>query len=212
MKNPDFLGESFVEEAAGLSRHLPDLGELIQEQRGAWDDVRTIFRDTQVPSLPGMGGDSAPARASAAPPSADGDVWSTVSLALLTLGVLFLLVWKMAARPRAKATGGAADDWHLGAWPVPPAAVSTRQELIRAFEYLALLCLGPTASTRHHRELADRLAAQNHGDPARRRQAAELLAWLYEQARYAPAEDSLSTAELSEARHALCFLAGVTAV
>ena len=101
--------------------------------------------------------------------------------------------------------------WRLGPWPVSPSAVSTRRNLVRAFEHLALLCLEPDACTCHHRRLADRLAAQDESKPARR-QAAELLGWLYEQARYAPADASLSPDELVEARHALCFLAGVTAV
>jgi hypothetical protein len=210
VKEPDFLGEGFLEEAAGLSSYLPDVSELIHEQRGAWDDMRSLFRGTHAPSLPGLGGNpSLPSLPGTS--TADGD-WSAGSFALLGLGVLVLLVGKMAVGARAKTTPDRADEWRLGSWPVQPAAVSTRQELIRAFEYLALLCLGPAAITWHHRELASRLAEQERGDPARRRHAAELLAWLYEQARYAPSSASLSPEELSEARHALCFLAGVTIV
>ena len=200
----DFLGEGFIEEAAGLSRYLPNMGALIHERLGVPDEMRSLFRDTQLPSLRGL--DRAPSLPTA--PSTDGG-WVARSLALLTLGVLLLLVWKMGGWSRGK-PAGTGDDWQLGSWPVAPTDVSTRQELIRAFEYLVLLCLGPDACTCHHRELADRLAAQEGDDPARRRQAVEVLAWLYEQARYAPAEESLSQEELSEAHHALRFLAGVT--
>jgi len=211
LKDPDFPGAGLIEEAAGLSSYLPDMGELIHEQRGAWDDVRSLFRDTHAPSLPSMGG-GASLPSLPGTPSTDGGDWSAGSLALLTLGVLLLLVWKMRVGSRGKTTPDASGDWRLGSWPVLPAAVSNRQELVRAFEYLALLCLGPNASTCHHHELADRLAEQQRDDPARSRQAAELLAWFYEQARYAPAENALSQKELREARHALCFLAGVTTI
>jgi hypothetical protein len=94
---------------------------------------------------------------------------------------------------------------------VSPQSVSTRQDVVRAFEYLALLCLGLSAAACHHRELAERLAQQDSGNP-KRRQAAEMLAWLYEQARYAPDAEALSQEELTDARHALCCLAGVTAL
>jgi hypothetical protein len=153
-----------------------------------------------------LGSGSVPSSVSA--PSADGASWSAAALTLATLGVFLLLVWKTGRWSRSTKAGGS-DDWRLGSWPVAPDAVTTRQDLIRAFEYLALLCLGRRASTCNHRELAVRLTGQDAANPARR-QAVEVLTWLYEQARYAPAGEVLSPGELSDARHALGYLAGVT--
>lgn len=101
-----------------------------------------------------------------------------------------------------------------GAWPVAPAHVTTRGDLVRAFEYLALLILGPAARACHHHDLANRLSQQGEVLVPERREAAERLAALYEQARYAPeqahADVPLPEGEQAIARQALCLLAGVT--
>lgn len=208
LQQGDFSGMHVSEQAMGLSSYLPKMGEFLHQQRGAWEEVRSIFRAAPVPSLPNFGKSSASAPASAA---SDGDGWMPALLSLLMLGLIVLLMCRMAARSQAQAGSSEAEAWRLGSWPVAPNAVATRQDVIRAFEYLALLCLGPSAGTCHHRQLAERLAEQDSGNPARR-QAAAMLACFYEQARYAPADESLSQEELSDARHALCYLAGVTAV
>jgi hypothetical protein len=78
---------------------------------------------------------------------------------------------------------------------------------VRAFEHLALLQLGLQARTCHHLEVADRLGKQSGDDTAR--QQANNLAQLYEQARYAPEEETLSPEMMARARHDLCSLAGV---
>ena len=206
MNRSDFSGGEFAEQAAGLSSYMPNLAEFVHEQRGAWDELRSMFGDVDAPSMPSLGGGPALRTVT----STDGESWGGASFALVALGVLFLLLWKLGGSSGWKALRGEDGQWRLGPWPVQPAAVATRQELIRAFEYLALLRLGVTAGTCHHRTLAGRLAERDEGDPARRRHAVELLADLYEQSRYAPGEEPLSPEELSEARHALCFLAGVT--
>lgn len=200
--------DDFAESAASLSRHLPKLGEFLNDHRGTWSEMRSLFRDTSMPALPTIGNRSASSLPSTA--SAEGEGWSTAMLTLLTLTVFLLLAWKMGGWARARTAGGASEEWRLGPWPVAPEAVTTRQELVRAFEYVALLCLGRRASTCNHRELAGRLAEQDAANPTRR-QAVELLAWLYEQARYAPTDETLSPGELADARHALRYLAGVTA-
>jgi hypothetical protein len=87
--------------------------------------------------------------------------------------------------------------------------VATRGELVAAFEYLALLCLGPDARARNHLDLADQLG-QGSNEAERRRAAGE-LAHLYEQARYAPAGEPLTPDDLAAARRDLCLLAGVVA-
>jgi hypothetical protein len=210
LKSNDFSGGGFAEPATDLLDHLPDVGSFLHKQRGMWDEMGSIFRHARDSSIPRTG--SGPRIPSLpATPSASGDDWGGGALALLALGVVLLLFWKLGGWSRFQAHRGEAGKWQLGPWPVQPGAVSTRQDLVRAFEHLALLCLGWDASTCHHRELADRLAGQDDADNARRRQAADLLAWLYEQARYAPAAEPFSAEELTEARHALCFLAGVPA-
>ena len=96
--------------------------------------------------------------------------------------------------------------WNLGPWPVNPALVSTPAELIRAFEYLSLLRLGPDSRSWNHRAIAAHLGQTVPPDG---RRAADELAALYEQARYAPADDPLPADALSTARRDLCLLAGV---
>ena len=102
------------------------------------------------------------------------------------------------------------DAWKLGPWPVDPAKVATRQDLVRAFEYLALLKLGRTARSWNHLEMAAGLAG-NPGEPAdKRRQAADHLAVLYERARYAPGDEPLADEDVNAARRHLCLLATET--
>jgi hypothetical protein len=203
LHQPDFSGLNLSSRVEGLSRYMPKVGEFLHAQGGTWNEVRSLFRNAPVPSLPRFGGPSAP-RPSAVPTDSEG--WTPALLSMLMLGMIVLLFYRMGARSQAR-TDSSADQWRLGPWPVLPEAVSTRQDVVRAFEYLALLCLGPAAAACHHRELAERLAEQDSGN-SKRRQAAEMLAWLYEQARYAPDGEVLSPEELIDARHALCCLAG----
>jgi hypothetical protein len=69
----------------------------------------------------------------------------------------------------------------LGPWPVDPRQVSTREEVIAAFEYLALLKCGTEAAHWHHHAVA-----RDWSRNPTVRADAESLAALYEQARYAP--------------------------
>jgi hypothetical protein len=80
--------------------------------------------------------------------------------------------------------------------------VATREELIRAFEYLSLLRCGEPARAWHHRAIAACLG----GTESERRAAAERLAALYEQARYAPAAGG--EPDWTAARGPLAELAG----
>ena len=107
----------------------------------------------------------------------------------------------------SKRRQAAGDDWQLGPWPISPAAVRTRADLIRTFEYLSLLRLGRQARTWNHRAISRSLA----GEQTPERLAAAKLAELYEQARYAPADEPLSAEEMETYRHDLCLLAGVAA-
>jgi hypothetical protein len=94
---------------------------------------------------------------------------------------------------------------------VNPAAIRTREDVVRAFEYLALLRLGPGARPRHHRDLALKLGGSEAvalAPPDRRRAALE-LAELYERARYTPPQDPWPESAVTAARRNLCSLAGV---
>jgi hypothetical protein len=95
----------------------------------------------------------------------------------------------------------------LGPWPVEPSAVGTREDLIRAFEYLALLRLGLTVKSWNHLAIAAGLG--DSPDPLRRN-AALSLTDAYEHARYAPLEQALPLEVIAEARRHLCLLAGVS--
>jgi hypothetical protein len=207
VEHPDFSGLNVPEQAIGFSRYLSDAGDFLHQQRGTWDEMQSIFHKSPVPSLPNFNVPSASIAASAA----NGDHWAPTLLASLLLGTIILVLCLRGLGSKSPSGSGEGDEWRLGSWPVSPGHVSTRQELIRAFEYLALLCLGTAAGAWNHRELAERLAEQDSANPSRR-QAVEMLAWLYEKARYAPAEEALSPEQLSDARHALCLLAGVTAI
>ena len=129
-------------------------------------------------------------------------VW-TVSLALVGFVALRLLLWY-----RAGAAGRGGLSRH---WPVRPGDVSTRGDLVRAFEYLALKLLGIDAQHRHHLDLARRLGGSAQQADDARRLAANHLAHLYELARYAPEDEPLPETELAAARRDLSFLAGAAA-
>ena len=130
---------------------------------------------------------------------------------LLALAVCGLAAWRLLlhypeTRPSPMAIRNLPEHW-----PVSPERVTTRGDLVRAFEYLALLCLGIEASHRHHLELARRLGETGHESGMERRQAARQLAYLYELARYAPEDESLSETEMAAARRDLSYLAGAGA-
>ena len=160
--------------------------------------------------------------------------WAALwTLAILAgLGLIFWKFWTGSAAGRRGGTAG----WELGPWPVQPSAVRTRDELIRAFEYLSVLRLGPAARHWHHWAIASalgrspspyplplpsggegRVRGSGNTAPSSRRgeafaelcRSAEQLALLYERARYAPPDEPLPEAVMATARRDLCLLAGV---
>jgi hypothetical protein len=209
VQHPDFSTLNISEQAIGLSRYLSDAGDFFHEHRGTWDEMRSLILKAPTPSLPSLPNFDGPSVSVPSASGSGGGSWAPAFLSLLLLGLVVLLMClrSLGAKGQPDRDG---DGWRLGSWPVSPSRVKTRQDVIRAFEYLALLCFGPAASVHHHHELAERLARQDSNNPARRH-AAEMLAWVYEQARYAPADEALSPEQLSDARHALFLLAGVTA-
>jgi hypothetical protein len=135
------------------------------------------------------------------------EVGSQVILLLVAVAACGLLIWAVLRRSGLRMLRRTEDGWKLGPWPVLPEAVRTRDDLVRAFQYLALLRFGLAACSRNHREIADGLG---EGDSIHRA-AAERLAGLYEQARYAPPDEALPDADLAGARADLSLLAGVAA-
>jgi hypothetical protein len=150
-----------------------------------------------APALPNLGG-----------MSESGGVAAAVVLGLILAAVLAFAAWKLRGWFAESDTGTLLGRWRLGPWPVQPALVRTREELVRAFEYLSLLRLGNAARNWNHRQIGDRLGGENsaHTESG---EAAARLATVYEHARYAPAADELPVRELEAARRDLCLLAGV---
>jgi hypothetical protein len=192
-----------ADKTRGLTDRLGKLGQYLPTDRLRSLDLAGRLRNVHLPRLPsgGMTGASLGSvpRASGAG-VVSGLLWALV---LLTLAAV---LWKSLRWYREQAAGG--DGWKLGPWPVRPESVATRAELVSAFEYLAQLCLGPVALACNHLDLAARLGARE-GTDAEKRRAAEHLAGLYEQARYAPPDEALRPEELAAARRDLCLLAGV---
>jgi hypothetical protein len=128
---------------------------------------------------------------------------------LLGIGALVIFAWQLnrratresAAGDLAGSEGGRAT---LSSWPLPPSAVATPADLIRAFEYLSVQKLGTRAYSWNHRDIAGRLGESG---PEERRVAGD-LATLYERARYAPPVDILPEEALAAARRGLSYLAG----
>lgn len=130
-----------------------------------------------------------------------------VLVVVVVVVIAGIVAWKLMSLKQGQAEK-AEDGWQLGAWPVHPSAVRTRADLVKAFEYLAVLLLGPKARTRHHLELAQELGRHSKSADTRRSEAARTLAYLYEIARYTPEEETLPPKELATAQHELSFLAG----
>ena len=158
-----------------------DLGPLFQHD---WNLKLPSMRSFPRVSLPSI---SAPSWTKPSLPSGPSLAGAASSRLWLWLALLFLagvLLWKWNAWFKPAEDADQAGAWHLGPWPVAPDQVTTRGELVRAFEYLALLLLGPAARTQNHHEAAEEIG--RHAETPRGQETVEQLARLYEQARYAP--------------------------
>jgi hypothetical protein len=194
-----------------LETQLGRLNRELREASALWKKTRAVVGRLDLPSLPSWNwtaSGSMPSVPAPRVPMPDaGTSAPTGGLVWLGLVVLLaLLLWKVFGHgwTTVRVLRRSAES-KLGPWPVAPDAVSTRADLVRAFEYLSVLRLGTAARTWNHREIAARLGAE----APQRRQAAEELASVYEHARYAPEHEPLPDETLSAARRALCFLAGV---
>jgi hypothetical protein len=127
---------------------------------------------------------------------------------VVVLGIVALavLAWIVLKNLRTSAPEVAYVAHGLGPWPVDPRLINSREDVVKAFEYLSVLICGESARTWTHSAIADALAdlAATHGETA------VMLARLYELARYAPLDEPLTNEELMEARELVCGLAGVS--
>ncbi len=190
-------------QVGGVSKYLPRLSNIVPRPRlNALPNLPRLPLPSRLgmPSIGGAGSGGVAALTHG----------GKLLLLLAVLGLLaFLLFRKGGWIEQLRQSGG--DEWRLGPWPVRPEQVRTRGELIRAFEYLALLVLGKKARTQHHLELAQQIGEVPCLDPDRRRDAVQTLASLYEYARYRPEAEVMSDEEIRRARRELCYLAGVAA-
>jgi hypothetical protein len=118
--------------------------------------------------------------------------------------VAAVLLWPRLLKRLA---GGPTPVPGLGPWPLDPRTVSSRADLVRAFEYLSVLVNGDPARTYSHEAAAAALRAA----VPQAADAAVPLADAYALARYTPAEVALEDADIAAARRHLCRLAGVPA-
>jgi len=146
-----------------LPRNVPDMPKL---------DFSPPSPSFSVPSL------YSPAASSF---SLSGSGWTFVAFGLVVL--LAALALGRLGKLRPVKSLAVSRPFILGPWPVDPQHISSREELIAAFEYLALLKYGLAAKSWHHNEVAAKL-----GDAGTRNDA-ESLARLYERARYSRRTD-----------------------
>jgi hypothetical protein len=167
------------------ARSMPTLPSI-----GSWGRPPTIG------GVPRFGAPSFPTKA----PSGD------VLLSVVGFVIVALVAWRLMVMFGIGRRRGEADI-DPRKWTVVPDHVRTREDLIRAFEYLSLSKLGIAVRSWNHR----RIAADLGGKSDERRQAAVELSSLYERARYAPEALALNPAEIQSARRALTLLCGSVA-
>jgi hypothetical protein len=156
------------------------------------------------PSFPSLDG---PSISLPAPPSSGGE---TLFFSLLTVAVVALVLWKLYGNLLRRWNRLQGLDWARGEAGLDGlrlnlSSLNSRQDLIRAFEQLSLVKLGPDARSWNHLHLAASLG----GNETERRRMAHHLAFLYEQARYAPGDGPMPADALRIARRELALLAGV---
>jgi hypothetical protein len=173
-----------------------------------WNRGRDIDFDTGS-SRPRPRPSYEPRTSGGSSPSLSGFEFGSVHVPWVFLFVLLALIvaavvwWKWSDIVHPRAVVGSGDG--PGPWPIDPRAINTREDVVKAFEYLSVLICGPGAKTWTHSTIADELTAlvATHGETAVK------LARLYELARYAPLDEPLTRAELLEARRLVCDLAGM---
>lgn len=191
--------------ASGEGSHLRDLYQLLRSGHRSGESSNGSTSLLSRAKIPKFAGD-APRPSGGASDRGEGlERFALVVVGMIALGAGLYLVkrlWKKGSELVAE-TG-----WRLGPWPVNPAKVSTSEQFIQAFEYLAVLLLGRGARHRNHRQIAAGLKTTVGAEGQAERAAAEELTAIYEQARYAPVTEPLDGNQLAAARRDLILLAG----
>jgi hypothetical protein len=208
-------GASWLDRFGNMADYAEKGSRMFGDAFGKLGDIPTpSLPNINLPSLPvgNMPSFKLPSFGTPSPGGGGGFGFGKVMLvfaAVLILGILVWQVWQRFAHPLVPVE--VAPTWRLGAWPVAPGQVATRTDLIQAFEYLSLLLLGPAARTWNHLDIAAGMAGDGNTGSPEQRTAAHRLARLYEEARYTQGAEPLSSETQADARHNLCFLAGVAA-
>ncbi len=129
---------------------------------------------------------------------------SRVSMFIALAAGGFLLYWY--AGVRAKNKPNKIGEAIALDWPVAPQLVSTREDVVKAFDFLSIAKCGSAAVNWHHRFIAETLSGQQ----PKQRDAVNQLAGLYEKARYAPVNEPFTESDLVAARTSLSQIAGET--
>jgi hypothetical protein len=152
--------------------------------------------------MPSMARPTLPPVSAPAIPSAS--AFGTLAAWLLGAAIMAVLLWQVSRWRKFAQRGVRSGTQPLGPWPVDPQRVSSRAELVQAFDYLALSSLGARARTWNHNAVARSFTEQD----AAHAEAAGQLAALYEQARYIDDGDGLADTDRDQARRLLTKLAG----
>ncbi len=202
MKNLAGRADAGRASTAQLGERTSALSRLIGQMSGRSPNIQPPrLGNPSMPNMPSLGNPSAS--------FSGGSLAGAGSVLAVLLGLLLLALILWRGREWFSSLKEASRSaWKIGPWPVRPENVTTRGDLVRAFEYLALLCLGPTARTCHHLELGRRIGGQPALDAERRRESATALSRIYERARYTPDQEPLPGEDLRQARRELAYLAG----
>jgi len=186
---------------------LPD-GKLWRFGEGTLEGIQKLPRPNLprfTPSLPAISNIPMPNITAPGMPALSGPSlpsFSAWAIGILLLFLFLLTGWQMLRW--GKQSAARVEEYaQVGPWPVRPEAVSTRAELVLAFDYLALLTLGVGVQSWNHHAVARRWREKS---PACA-QTGNALALLYEQARYTQGVEALTPSQRDKARACLLQLA-----
>ncbi len=131
------IASGFTRRATGLTQYLPRFSDYMP---------RNITGQLPRVSLP------TPRLGSLPTPRSAADAGKAVLLVAVLVALAFCL-WR-AAGWYVERRARLAAEWRPGPWPFAPQSVSTREQLVRAFDHLASAsCLEPRKRTLNHREV-----------------------------------------------------------
>jgi hypothetical protein len=161
-----------------------------------------LGRDMSIPGLgripipeigpPGAGGMSSPSFSAV----------GTAATWILAAIIVGLILARLVRWPRRTKTAALVRP-DLGPWPIRPEVVTTRAELVQAFDYLALWTLGLRVKSWNHHAVAALWREQASACAV----AANELERIYEAARYTDAAELMPAKERDRARQSLAQIA-----